>query len=86
MNIPAIIFNSTTDYPDVLEKAKLMFSEIVNDDTCNCKCNDSYNASLCKTLGYLYSADWLESKGDIELIEYKNAVKSAYLSLSCINC
>lgn len=78
---PIIIFNNSTDYDAVLVATKLLFSDIIA--TKHCGCNST---SLCKTLGYIYAADYQASKETPNTIKYQEAVKAAYLSLSCISC
>lgn len=84
MILPTIIFNDNTDYDEVLKSTKIAFSEIT--DSNDCGCNDKLDSSLCKTLGYMYSADYQASKETLDVIKYQEAVKAAYLSLSCIKC
>lgn len=84
MTLPTIIFNDNTDYDEVLNSTKIYFGELI--DSKGCGCDDKLDNSFCKTLGYIYAADYQASKEIPELIKYQKAVKAAYLSLSCIKC
>ena len=77
--IETIIFNEDTNYDEVLEKTKILYSDAVAKD-CGCGCKGN---KLCKPLIYITAADL--NKERLNQVRYEEAVESAYLSLKC-NC